>query len=197
VKKMKVNRSDRPKAECLDASSAVWSDADTETVSLAAIPLDQQPTRYIRAAWSDRPYGSVTSVTASACASDEALFVRLEWSDDASPNGEFADAAAVVTGAGPVETLGSEAAETGLWYWAADRESAERFASRGPGVFSRSDASGVEAAAALGGGVWRVVLSGPLAEVVDDRIGIAVWNGSNEERAGLGAVSSWIALEKE
>jgi DMSO reductase family type II enzyme heme b subunit len=125
------------------------------------------------------------------------LFVRLEWPDDATPNGEFADAAAVVTGVGPVETLGSDSTETGLWYWAEDRQAAERFASRGPGVFARSEGAGVEAAGTLVDGVWRVVLSGPRSEVVDDRIGIAVWNGSNEERAGLGAVSTWIALEKE
>ena len=194
---MKVTSATQDAATCLDASSDVWSGAETEAVSLAAIPIDQQPTRYIKAAWSDKPYGTVTSVTASACFSEDSLFVRLEWPDDATPNGEFADAAAVVTGAGPAETLGSDASETGLWYWAEDRQSAEHFASRGPGVFARSDAAGVEAVGTLEDGVWRVVLSGPMAAVVDDKIGIAVWNGSNNERAGLGAVSGWIVLDRE
>jgi DMSO reductase family type II enzyme heme b subunit len=192
---MKVSRSIRPAAELFEATA--WESADAEDIALEPIPIEAQPNRYIRAKWQDRPYATVKSVAASACAAGDTLLVRLQWPDDATANGEFADAAAVVTGAGPAETLGDDAAETGLWYWAEDRQSAERFVSRGPGVFSRADAAGVSAAASLDDGVWRVVLSGPLADVIDDRIGIAVWNGSNEERAGLGAVSGWISLEKE
>ena len=60
-------------------------------------------------------------------------------------------------------------------------------------------ATGVAAAAALDGGRWAVVLTGELSDVVPDghaRVGVAVWDGANEERAGLGAVSSeWIPLE--
>ena len=124
------------------------------------------------------------------------MFAVQPQPDAANPSGEFADAAAIVTGSGPAATLGDENGETHLWFWAEDRPSAERFRSSGPGVFRRMTSEGVDARARLEGGTWRVVLSGPLAEVVEDRIGLVVWNGSNEERAGLGAVSGWIPLER-
>lgn len=193
---MQVIHSSQPASALREGSSDIWTDAQTENVLLAPIPIDKQPTRYIREKWKDRSYGSVTTVTASACVTDEELFVRLTWPDDENPNGEFADAAAIVTGSGPADTLGDEATEATLWYWANDRSSAERFVSRGPGVFSRADAGGVQATATLEDGSWQVVLSGPISEVVDDRVGLAVWNGSNEERAGLGAVSGWVTLER-
>lgn len=194
---MKISLSDRPVAELMEATCGAWEAADAADIALAPIPIDAQPNLYIRTKWQDRPYATVKSVAARACVAGDTLLVRLEWPDDATVNGEFADAAAVVTGAGPADTLGAGDAETGLWYWAEDRESAERFISRGPGVFSRVDAAGVAAAASLDAGVWQVVLSGPLADVREDRIGVAVWNGSNEERAGLGAVSGWISLDRE
>jgi DMSO reductase family type II enzyme heme b subunit len=193
---MKVIHSNQPASAIREGSSDLWADAHTENVSLAPIPIEKQPNRYIREKWKDRSYGSVTSVAASACTTDDELFVRLTWPADNTPNGEFADAAAIVTGSGPAETLGDEATETTLWYWANDRGSAERFVSNGPGVFARSDAEGIQATASLEAGMWHVVLSGPLAEVVDERMGFAVWNGSNDERAGLGAVSGWVTLER-
>jgi DMSO reductase family type II enzyme heme b subunit len=193
---MQVIHSTRPRAELTDVSSGAWAEAKAETVSLDAIPIDDQPNRYIRAKWNDKPYGTVKSVAASACASADELFVRLEWADDATPNGEFADAAAIVTGSGSAATLGDENQASNLWFWAADRGAAERFVSNGPGVFRRAAGDGLEANASLQEGTWRVVVSGPLADVADDRIGLVVWNGSNEERAGLGAVSGWITLER-
>lgn len=193
---MQVIHSARPAAELKAPSSEVWVEGQAQSVPLTAIPIDAQPNRYIREKWKDQAYGTVESVAAIACASGDELLVCLAWADDARPDGEFADAAAIVTGSGPAETLGAEGAETNLWYWAADRDSAERFVSSGPGVFKRVAAEGVDATASLDDGTWRVVLSGPLAEVVDDRIGLVVWNGSNEERAGLGAVSGWLTLER-
>ena len=80
-----------------------------------------------------------------------------------------------------------------LWYWAEDRDEPISLVAKGPGVFSRNGATPIEATASLDGGRWRVVLAGPLASLTSEKhLGIAVWNGSNEERAGLAAVSAWL-----
>ena len=44
---------------------------------------------------------------------------------------------------------------------------------------------------------WAVVISGVAASVADPgRLGVAVWDGGNDERAGIAAVThEWIALE--
>ena len=194
---MIVRHCDGSATELLNPHSDTWGKATAESISLNPIPLDLQPTRYIKTKWQDHPYGTVRSVLASALAADAVLYVRLEWQDDEVPNGEFADAAAVVAGKGPAETLGAKDNAATLWFWAADREQGSSFWSEGPGVFRQNPASEIAASASLDEGVWRVVLAGPLSEVADERIGFAVWNGSNEERAGLGAVSGGVPLEQE
>lgn len=185
-----------------DPAAGAWSSVEAETVALAPVPLDAQPTEYIREKWAGRAYGTVTEAKVAAAHDGGRLFVRVEWSDSDTPNGEFHDAAAVYFPAGgdaPAATLGSGDAAVCLWYWQANLAGAKRLDGRGPGVFRPSGADGVDAASALDGGRWAVVLAGDLADASGaGRIGVAVWDGSNEERAGLGAAApEWLALEIE
>ena len=197
---MKVSTMKGGAADLASPGSAAWNSVVGESVSLGAIPAAAQPTAYIREAWAKRAYASTSSAKVAAVSDGDRLYVRIEWPDDAKANGEFPDGAGVVfPGAAnsPVETLGSASAPVGLWCWQAGRDEALDIESRGPGVFRRQAGDGVKAAAALAGGKWTVVLSGPAAAAKGGKLGVVVWNGSNEERAGLGAVSkSWLGLEQ-
>lgn len=195
---MKVETTQSPAEDLIDPSSAVWRDLTSETVSLSPVPLEAQPNEYIRISRADKPYGVTGEAVASALDNGKQLFVRLEWQDDESPNTEFPDAAAILTGKGDdIQSLGSEDTPVGIWYWASDREQSLSLISTGPGVV-RNNADVVTGASAnLDGGRWSVVLTGPSSEVTDNQIGVAIWNGSNDERAGLAAVSGWLPLDTE
>lgn len=195
---MRVERTDNPAKDLIDPSAAVWRDLASEKVSLSPVPLEAQPNAYIRTSRADRPYGKTAEAKASAVGNGTQLFVRLEWQDDAKPNTEFGDSAAVLTGTGQtIETLGSDSEPLNMWRWSSDRKAGLSLISKGPGVVVKNPDVEVSTAANLGDGRWSVVLSGPMSQVADSQIGIAIWNGSNDERAGLAAVSGWLSLDME
>jgi DMSO reductase family type II enzyme heme b subunit len=198
VSVMKVERIDSKDADLNDPNSAIWSGLTSETVTLAPVPLSAQPTEYIRVSRADRPYGETGQASATAVGSGDQLYVRLEWQDDEKPNSEFADAAAVILGSGSdIGTLGSDDVPLTLWYWADDRKEALSLSSRGPGVVRKNLDVSISAAANLDDNRWTVVLSGPAKDVSDSQLGIVIWNGTNDERAGLAAVSNWLSLDME
>ena len=83
-----------------------------------------------------------------------------------------------------------------LWHWQADTLGAKSLDGKGPGRFRPASGSAPDATAELANGKWSVVLTGELAEAQSHQVGVIVWDGSNEERAGLGAVSpQWTQLE--
>lgn len=193
---MKVATSTEPRAALIDPASDAWAAVPADTISLSPVALDAQPNAYIQTAWSNRAFGTTPEVSVAALCEDECLYVRLEWDDDPSANGEFADAAGLLLGEGNLATLGSAEDPLELWYWAEDRGQPLALIAQGPGVFSRNPNIGLDAVASLDAGRWRVVLAGPLASLTaHHRLGVAIWNGSNEERAGLAAVSSWLTTE--
>lgn len=184
-----------------DPSSAAWSGADQASISLAPVPIDAQPTEYIRATWADRPYGRVGEVDVAAARSGPRAYVRLEWADNSEPNTEFQDAAAVyfpADGDAPAATIGSPDAAVGIWYWQASLPAARSLLGTGPGAFRPSGSNGVAASANLDGGRWSLVLEGELGDLSAGRLGVVVWDGSNDERAGIGAATPvWLELTTE
>jgi len=185
-----------------DPAASGWSAVEGESVALVPVPLDAQPTEYIRVKWAGLTYGNVKEANVAAATDGAHLYVRLEWADSETPNGEFADAAAVYfpsAGDAPAATIGSAGAPANLWYWQANLADAKSLVASGPGVFRPRGSNGVGASSSNEGGRWAVVLSGDLADAKSGgKLGVAVWDGSNEERAGIGAVTaSWITLETE
>jgi DMSO reductase family type II enzyme heme b subunit len=178
-------------------AAEAWKTAAVETVKLAPAPLAAQPTAYVRAKWASLPYGATPSAEVAVASDGGKVFVRIEWPDDERPNGEFADAAAVLVAGeagASAATFGDREHPVGLWYWENGRGEALALSAQGPGVFRRTGVDTVAAAAELTGGRWSVVLSG-LAPA-GNAIGVAVWNGSNDERSGLAAVTpEWIHLD--
>jgi len=183
-----------------DPASAEWGSVEAAQVSLGPVALESQPTEYIREAWKGRKYGQTAQAAVKAASDGDKLYLRVEWADDAAPNKEFQDAVGAVfpaSGDGNLATLGSADAPVALWYWE-DRRGALNLVSRGPGVVSKDAATAVGGNGVLADGRWSVVISGPAAMAAKGKVGLAVWNGSNEERAGLAAVSQqWLPLESD
>ena len=198
-------RARRSSSEVSGPGAESWSSAEAEVLALEPVPLDAQPTEYIRAAWADRPFGRVSEVNAAAAHDGKSLFVRLEWSAPDGANGEFPDAAAVFfpldDGAQPA-TFGSDEHPVDLCYWQSNLDGGIGLVARGPGVFREREDAHVGASAARNDDHGSVVLAcpieGTLAEGGSTRVGVAVWDGANQERAGIGAVTpDWVQLEIE
>jgi len=195
-------RVQRVSGEPGEPAASAWSSVEGESIALTPVPLDAQPTEYIRVKWAGQAYGTVKEAKVAAATDGTRLYVRLEWADSTTPNGEFADAAAVYFPAGDdasAETIGSADASANLWFWQANLPDAKSLVASGPGVFRPRGGNGVGASSSNEGGRWAVVLSGDLADAQSGgKFGVAVWDGSNEERAGIGAVTaSWVTLEIE
>ncbi len=184
-----------------DPASAEWGSVDAVRVSLAPVALEAQPTEYIREAWKDRDYGQTAEAAVKAATDGERLYIRVEWADDPAPNREFQDAVGAVfptNGSGVLATLGDDDKPLALWFWENGRPGPLNLRSHGPGVFRKEDGPALAATGALADGRWSVVLSGPASIAAKGKVGLAVWNGSNDERAGLAAVSrEWLPLESE
>lgn len=203
----------------LDPGDPLWERVPHAHAALSPVPLDAQPNAYIRTAWAARPYGRVGAVEIACAEHAGELFVRLSWQRPTEPpppgptpvggpSGEFPDGAGVyfapVGSSAPAATIGAADAPLVLWRWR-DRLEGEQappaawLCARGPGVFRpEPDAPPLEAAARLDGGRWTVVLAGPLAPLGElAGIGAVVWDGANDERAGIGAATAeWMDLPR-
>jgi DMSO reductase family type II enzyme heme b subunit len=180
-----------------------WADVGSEAVTLAPIPLDAQPTEYIRTKWAERPYGAVDQVAVAGAHDGATAWVRLEWSATGTEGPrEFPDAAALyspLSSDAPAATIGAEGASVVLDLWQAGGDGARALAATGPGRFRARSTGSVGATAVGDGGRWAVVFARPFAEVgAGGRLGIAVWDGAGEERAGIGAATpDWLEMTVE
>lgn len=184
-----------------DPAAAAWQSVQDVRVALAPVALEAQPTDYIRETWKDRDYGQTAEAQVKAACDGNRLYVRVEWADDPAPNREFKDAVSAIfptNGSGMLATLGDAAKPLALWFWEDGRPGPLRLISSGPGVVTKDPEANLGATGALDGGRWSVVLSGPADVLQKNKLGLAVWNGSRDERAGLAAVSQeWLPLEME
>jgi DMSO reductase family type II enzyme heme b subunit len=154
---------------------------------------------------------SVEQVDLQAVTTDERLYLKLSWADatrDTSTSDvrEFADAVAVQLpvneSARPPIAMGGASNRVNVWFWRADGTSQELLAG-GAGSTTPLDDT-VSNASRYENGTWEVVLSRDLESsatnrtaIPDDQdldVAVAVWNGSNGERSGVKAASSWHYL---
>lgn len=180
-----------------------WTDRPFATIPLAPTPLDRQPSAYVQAAWKERPYGQLRDVAVSSCLAASHLAISLCWDapdprDRISDNHVYADACAVLfplDGQGAeLATMGDESRPVTAWQWRAGAEHPFLVLARGLGTVERIPDHPLRAAAEWRAGTWRVVLARPLdgpgvplAAGAAVPMGIAVWTGANQERAGLKA----------
>ena len=153
----------------MDPAAAEWAAAPEETLALQQTPWASQPSEYAQNAWRYRPYGETGAVRVAAAHNGEALFFRLSWQDETKDD--------------------------------AIRDTVSRD-SDGIAVTGGS----LSAAGSYESGRWRVVISRPFAVQGQDlaalnpgqtgKVGFAVWQGSNQERAGVKATTpDWQPLE--
>lgn len=152
-------------------------------------------------------------LTAQAVRTSGRLFVKLAWSDRtantaAKDTDQFLDGAAVqfpLNGqAATLPFMGDAVNAVNVWHWRADGRTLNLLA-KGFGTSTPVPTEGLRSASARTSDGWEVVLSRPLrvkAEEGADLLGrrtmpiaFAVWDGENQERDGLKAVTmEWWLL---
>lgn len=199
----------------LDPDFGSWRDQRAETVSLMGTPVGLQPTEAIRVAWMGKKIGAVGQVDVKALHDGRALAFRLEWEDatesaDLDDNTHFPDAAAIALPAAadaPLVLMGKPGSPVNAWYWRADEpQGAREISAEGLGTSQTIGGSPVRARGVWKGGRWSVVVAralklegapgaAQLAPGVETGFGVAIWEGSNQERAGIKSFSGdWLPL---
>ena len=191
----------------LDPASPRWTELSATTIPMAPTPLALQPTRYIRVKWEKLPYGQLPAINARAVHDGGSAAFFVEW-DCAEEHPKDAVAIALPIRGQPILALmGSADSPIHFLHWMAKSPGVRSTYSVGIG----STQLGVPVAADASG-IWvkkkrKVVISremgdfeeaAPLRPAENSKIGYAVWQGANDERAGLKAFSvDWRSLEIE
>jgi DMSO reductase family type II enzyme heme b subunit len=203
----------------LQPDAALWRAQKLETVKLKGTPLDMQPTAAIKASWAGRKIGTVEAVQVAVIHDGEQIAFRLEWSDstkncEISDTGDFPDGCGILfpmVEFAPMAVMGAIGMPVNAWYWRADENGRGRhLLAEGLGTTRTLDEELVRGNGVYENGRWHVVitramkLQSPenLAQLEPGRssgLGVAIWEGSHGERAGLKAISGddWIKLDLE
>jgi DMSO reductase family type II enzyme heme b subunit len=200
----------------LDPGAPEWRRGEPFQVALDATPIIAQPSKYIQEKWKNAPYGQTRNLTVRSAHNGERLYFHLSWPDE-SENGaigdtdQFVDAVAVlfpVNGDAPLQSMGSPQAPVNAWYWRPDIEHPFNVTAQGTGTTRRTTDEELRASSAYNQGAWTVVIRrnmttptkehAHLSTGTTTRVAFAVWQGANEERGGLKAVTlEWQMLEIE
>lgn len=182
-----------------DPEATAWDDVDAKTVVLSS-------------AESGLPGASDTAVglaDVETAYTDERIHLRVTWEDgepaeEVTDPREFPDAVAVQfpleQDAEPAIAMGSEQEPVNVWYWNAD-DGVEELYAGGMGSTTEMNDSAVSAEATHSDGEWSVVFTRELdaegrqrTDIATDRrlnVAFAVFDGTNQERAGVKAASEW------
>lgn len=209
---MECSKIDASAEQLLDPSNAAWNAIPGESLEMAATPLANQPSEYIKASRDERKIGKVHELKVQSAHNGSEIFFRLSWSDDTknraiTDTNMFPDGCGILMpvngGDPPIDEMGSKDAPVNAWFWRADLEGdeAHNTVAHGLGTTQFSKNSPIRARAAWDADAWAVVFVRPLAvpELPEEatqltpggavKIGFAVWEGSNGERAGVKSFS--------
>jgi DMSO reductase family type II enzyme heme b subunit len=202
-----------------EPGSPLWRVARPESVALMATPIGLQPNTTIQVSWMPpKAIGVTAGVEVAAVHDGETLAFRLAWKD-ASESRELGDTTAfpdacgvlfpAVTGA-IVSTMGAPGLGVNAWYWRADEDGRGRqVVAEGLGTTRTVDVELVRGRGAWKEGGWQVVIARPMRIQTPEAVAqleagqvtgfaVAVWEGSNSERAGIKAFSGeWRELSLE
>lgn len=198
----------------LDTDSPVWGQIQGERIRLAFTPLDRQPSEYVKVLGKAWDYGETGRVILKSVHNSREIFFFLEWEDstqDVTTKDGFPDGAGLLFPLkwdAPIDTMGEKDWPVNAWYWRADVDGRGRsFKAEGLGTTQETGNSPIRVQANWKDGIWSLVMARTLS-VEDEavqfeaggtyKVGCAVWQGSNNERAGLKSYSnSWYELELE
>ncbi len=188
----------------LDPAAAVWSSEAANRIDMIPAPLGLQPTDHIIATWENRPYGEAEWADLKSVHDGETLAVHISWSCAKISIGAsegFPDAAAIafpVRGEPILLSMGSSDAPMHMLQWKAKGNETRSVLAEGIGSSLPGPSVSENGKGGWSQGIWSVVFSrslnapenaSPLSAGMTTLIGVAVWNGTNEERAGIKAVS--------
>lgn len=188
----------------LNAKAPQWQRCDVVALRLRGTEAHLQPTSYVRTVWAGKHIGAVRSLSVAAAYNRENIFFRLEWPDD-TQNADYAggcsfpDAAAVLfttaAASAPLPTMGSQDQPIDAWYWRANHpDSGERLCFQGLATEEPQPNHPVLASSVWHDSRWQVVIGAPVTSV-GESVAFAVWEGGNQERAGLHSYSpAWQEL---
>jgi DMSO reductase family type II enzyme heme b subunit len=213
---VKVNHTTSATVEqLLNAQDAVWQQAAATTLALHGTPAAMQPTAAIRNSWEKKPIGAVTKVDVRALHNGEVLAFQLSWADTTQnlnhgDNSVWPDAAAIALPLhqdAPLMTMGAQGLPIAIWYWRADdKDMGYQVVGQGPGTSQIVDKT-VRTSASWKDGRWTIIIARTLKSVDSpniiqlepgqaSRFGVAIWDGSHQERGGLKSFSGdWSPLE--
>lgn len=194
----------------LDPHSAEWNGIPAESVQLVPTPLPLQPNPYIRKSWQNKPYGVVQHLEVASVHDGRVWVLRAAWNGVSPEGSDFPDALAValpVRGNPPLSLMGSPEMPIHFLRWQSKSNSVASMLGTGIGTSTKpldTPALGCKARGIAANGLWTVTVArrlgvwedvAPLVAGSRSRIGFAVWNGANDERAGIKSWSvDWIEL---
>jgi DMSO reductase family type II enzyme heme b subunit len=203
----------------LQPDAPLWRTQKAETVRLKGTPLDMQPSGEIKVAWAGRKIGAVESVNVAAVHDGERIAFRLEWRDpvanlDIGDNNQFIDGCGILFPTvefAPMAVMGAIGMPVNAWQWRADENGRGReLLAEGLGTTRIIDYELVRGNGVYENGRWHVVITRVMKVQSPEKLvqlepgktgglGVAIWEGSHGERAGLKAISGddWIKLEIE
>jgi DMSO reductase family type II enzyme heme b subunit len=216
VDKVVASKVSATKEELLKLDSPIWKDAKEYVLELAATPLANQPSPYIKATRDEKEIGKIQQVKLKSVHNGKEVFFRLNWKSETEnlkieDLNVFPDGVALLfpmkdKGDTPIKEMGTKDNPTNAWYWRADFDNKPKNqVAQGLSTSLYTDSSSVMANSAWKNGEWTVVMGRAftvpedaikLADGGKKQIGVAAWEGSAGERGGVKAFSKeWRELQ--
>lgn len=215
---MNCGKTSASRDELLGLDSPVWRQAPVMELDMAATPLANQPSPYIKATRDEKEIGKVKRLSVRTLNNGKELFFFFEW-ESAEPNYEIGDLNVFPDGVSvlfamhdgddcPIKEMGKEDSPTNAWYWRADFDDKPmNQISHGLATSLYTDQTSIVASSRWQNGKWQVIM-GRAFEVHQSgeegvalhvgsgkRVGFAAWEGANGERGGVKSFSKeWREL---
>lgn len=213
---MKASRVSAHGKDLLNPDHPLWDRAEMVVLKMETPPLGNAPSNYFRAL-DPAKIGAVQRLEVAALHNGEALFFRLFWPDASADfgmtmPGKFPDGAGVLFPFGEtarINNMGSKNEPVNAWCWQAGIEKPFNVTAAGLGTSRREPNSYCLVRPEWKDGTWRVVIGRPfevpepelnvtLKPGMKKKVGFAVWEGSNHERAGAKSFcGNWAEVEIE
>lgn len=200
----------------LDPLAPEWNSIPGEALKMDATPLANQPSEYIKASRNEKEIGKVRNLMVQAVHNGTDIFFRLSWEDadqnvEVTENNMFPDGCGILMplkgGDPPIDEMGSKDYPVNAWFWRADlKDQPHNTTAQGLGTTTFSKTCAIKTKSTWGNGAWAVVFARPLAVPLPEentqlaagnavKVGFAVWEGANGERAGVKSFSKeWREL---
>jgi complex iron-sulfur molybdoenzyme family reductase subunit gamma len=195
--------------ELLKLDSPEWAKAKEYVLEMAATPLANQPSPYIKATRDEKDIGKIQKVSLKVVHNGKEVFFCIKWQTPEKnlaigDLNTFPDGVALLFPIKddpdcPIKEMGTEQSPTNAWYWRADFENKPKNQiSQGLSTSLYTETSSVVANSEWKDGTWTVIMgrtleapeeSAKLAAGAKKPIGVAAWEGAAGERGGVKAFS--------